>query len=254
MSRIGPRPGDGIAARMSNGYGDGFVVKYRDTTHIDITSGIYDVNGKLITLSADAINIEVTGIPSVFDIIYHYINYSASGPTSPVFYNAPDEPVFDPVRDGWYHPTNTNNRMCGVTKTPAGSSTLIMFATSGNGSLISVEYPIGILPAMATGFVPDNNWKTPINDGDVVTSVCSQKIRLKISNSRSGDIVRLWASTKEIADIYTNANAQFEDIGYHANSTVFEIDLGDSSQVRIAGNAGADNALALLCLGETYRR
>lgn len=240
------------------GRADGFVTKYADPTHVNITAGIYDVAGKKISLSADA-NYLFTSLPSGFDIIYIYLNRSASGPTSPSFYNTIVEPVLNPILRGWYHPTNTSDRLVGVVRSPAASATIEYFAMEAI-SQNYLECDFGRKEQLATDLSPDGTWQTPNTaEFSTVCPVNAVSYKITMDNGDDSDTTGLYCANSEMAAVNTAiSHGQFEQFNYSVNTsttvTTCFLALGASRNIKIAGNDDDLNTLGAWFRGFGYAR
>lgn len=240
----------------SAGHQAGFVVKYKTATFVTITGGSYESDGSIFTLSNE-VNQEVSSLASGFDHHYIYLDKSASlaTPAAPTFYDETTEPVFDIARNGYYHPTNTKDRLVGEMPSTDGAATLIAGEAIQEGNLISLETAFGRMPNMATNFVTDGAYKTPTNDGSVVTPVNAKNIRFRMQGGEVTAGSSSFASTSEFAAIETNpTNAQVVQELWRFFFTINSMNLGASRNIKIAGAVSDGNFLTCDCVGYKYAR
>jgi hypothetical protein len=240
---------------LIRGTADGFAVKYEDSTHVDITAGIYEGNGKLYTLSS-AHNHLMTTLVSAFDHHYIYIDDSASTPPAPTFYDSTSEPVLSVVKNGWYHPTNTDDRMVGGHPSSDGAATLIESAVTGKGKEITLEVGRDILPSMASAMNPTGVWQQPNGtESDVLTPVNAVSLRFYLFNTNDKANISLYIGAREISTLAGALTyAQYLHGGYSRGIIMDWINLGAGRKVSIAGNDVADNALEGDVIGWKYTR
>lgn len=237
-----------LGGGITKGYADGFMAKYNDSTHVDIAAGIYETGGKIITLAADA-NYLLTSIPLGFDWIYIYLDKSASTSTSPSFYNGTDEPVFSPAKRGWYHPTNTEDRLV----SPVATSTIKYFDTVKKRNLIRQIYG-STFPAMSANLIPDTAWDSPsLIDGDVITPVNAKEMAFRMVNS--GGTLQLFAASKE----YGDQHPALADAAFWTQQQGFcrlqdWLMLSNSRKIYLAGVFGDNNFLNITCQGVGFER
>lgn len=253
MGIVGPGRGG-----ITKGYADGFVAKYDDSTHVDITAGIYEVDGKIITLAADA-NYVLTSIPAGFDWIYIYLNKSASTSLSPSFYNGTDEPVFNPTKRGWYHPTNTSDRLVAAVFTPDSGVIIAPYSVIEAGNkLRRTHFSITATAefAIATNMNPDGTWQTPnMRESSVILPINAVQALFRIGNQDSiGALVSVAVTNSEIAALESSpARGEQLFLSTTGNATLTnEISLGDSRNVKVFGNPDDDNFLSAWLGGCTY--
>ena len=146
---------------IPKGYQSEVLVKYKDTTHYDITAGLYEVDGLEIEISADIADILVTSPPAGFDFIYVYANKSLSGASTLVSYNDTAEPVKNLSKKGWYHPTNTSDRILGVLHSPAAGATIAYSKSFPTKSGVKSEINSDPDFKLADAMIPNGAWQTP---------------------------------------------------------------------------------------------
>lgn len=237
------------------GYATGFAVEYNTATSISVKSGFYESDGVFFNLTADAVH-NMTSLVSAFDHHYIYLDKSASVSSIPIFYDETTEPVFDAVRNGWYHPTNAGDRLVGTMPSTVGAATLIPFLIRQSQSEIILETTRGEFPIMASLQSPTGIWADPnTNNGSVVTPVNATAIRFTLSNSDIGAAVIVYAGAAELSPLGGGLGpSHYANGGFNSVGTVAAMNLGTSRDVRLSGSGDDDNALAMDCMGYAYRR
>ena len=247
----------GGAAASTLGSVDGFEVKYKDSTHIDITAGIFESDGLTTVLSANEEDVLVTSIPAGFDSIYFYLDKSASTSTSQVFYNDTDEPVFDPVRRGNYHPTNTEDRCFGDVFTPAAGATILPFSSASSRNKVRVQLSSrasGDLD-LAVNLSPTGAYQSVTTESSAILPVYASEILVSLVNSEGAGLVTLSMSTQEYAAADSNiVNAQTLAQGPTLLEIADWLSLDASRNIKIRGKASNDNALSAYVYGYGYSR
>ncbi len=229
-------------------YADGFVVKYDTTTSISITSGEMAANGKVYNLSADTTH-TMTSLASAFDMHYIYIDDSASTVPDAFIIDSTDEPVFSDSKRGFY---NGDDKCIGAVASTDGASTLITFTTLVvSPNYIKYNLARTELPFMAASMNPNGSWQTPnMNDGSVVTPVNAISITGTIGNTDSGTLIVTNITNFEFAAIETViGDGQNINGGFDFMSSMFDITLGPSRNIKVGGSDNDDNALSVLCTG-----
>lgn len=241
------------------GYQQGFVPKYNATTSFKITAGSYEADGDLFSLAADHIH-TMTSLAAGFDHHYTYLDKSASSPAVPVFYDETTEAVENIVKNGWYHPVNTEDRLVISLYSPGdGTSTLKPFNAVVEGKSILIMSGLEIFPRMANLQNPTGSVETPnMNDGSVVTPVNADKILINMNSRRAGNIAQIGASTAEYGAVGAAerlvVNSQFYYLDGETAYGNFWLNLGASNNILIGGGFSDDNFLACLFAGNRQRR
>lgn len=252
MSFMGPNK---LTLAELAGHADGFAVKYNTSTSVKIESGFYESDGVFFSLTADAVH-NMTSLASAFDHHYIYLDKIASVFSTPVFYDETTEPAFDPVKNGWYHPTNIEDRLVGTMPSTVGAATLSPSLIRQSQNEIILETTRGIFPLMASLMNPTGVWQDPnTNNGSVVTPVNATAIRFALSNSDIGAAVTVYAGAAELSPLGGSLGpSHYINGGYNSVGTVATMDLGYSRDVRLSGSGDDDNNLKLDCMGYIYRR
>lgn len=246
------------------GYANGFTVKRNDFTEALITYGQFEADGVDYTLAVDATH-TMTSLLTAFDHHYLYLDKSLSTPTVPVFYDELTEPVKNMIKNGWYHPTDTEDRLVGTLSSVLGDTTVTVSVIIGRANSITVEIRRGVFPAMASAMNPTDIWQdlTPqINGGDppgingsIVVPVNATRLRFDLVNTDVGDNISLFISASEIAPLGGGTSiVQAGFFGFNREAQIAWINLGISRNVRIAGANGNENNLSLACAGYEYER
>jgi hypothetical protein len=255
-------PGGGVT--ITKGQADGFLVKYKDSTHIDITAGIFETDGKVITLSANAEDILVSTIPAGFDLIYIYVDESESTASSAVFYDDLTEPNDDLTKRGWYHPANTSDRVVGVVPSYSEAAEISPFFVVDMGRHIRQTLgprdsgdinPITDL-IIARNMSPTGVYQaTNDRESSVVCPVNAGELLIELTNTDAITLVSLYVSNAEYAAAQTTlTKAMAEEFAYERATLREWLALGSSRNIRIGGDNNDDNLLTALVFGYGYKR
>lgn len=255
MSRMGPPGGGAVVASAVQGFQSGFVVKYKTSTDVTVTSGFFETDGSTFQLAADATHV-MTSLASGFDHHYIYLEKSASTIPAPVFYDETVEPVFNPVKNGWYHPSNVQDRLVGTMPSTVGAATLLNVLVHSVGNGIMLDAGQNDFPLMADLMDPSNLWQSPnINNGSIVTPANATGLRFYIFNNDAAAGISLFLTATELATLGGSIlNAQFKELAYDVGGTTDFINLGASRNVYLTGQDDDENKLGLKCVGYIYKR
>lgn len=256
MSRMGPiYPGDVASIIMSKGYAAGFAPKYKTSTSVDITAGVYEVDRTFFSLAA-AHTHNMTSLGASFDLHYVYLNKSASlaTPFAPVFYNTTSEPVLSVAKSGWYHPTNTEDRL--ILTLPAESSALYKFVSQGDGNSVKLSFQDQTFPWSALLMIPAGVFQAPtLNAMSALVPVNAKSVKIKLSDTNSGGPVSIYAGSEELCPASAPVSAaQMIEVGWDRRISTQWLVLGSSRNVNLAGSLATDNALSMLPLGYEFER
>ena len=234
---------------LNKGDGDGFVIKYDTTTRVIISSGIYEVSGSLFTLAANDTHL-LTSLVSAFDYHYIYLDKSAGSPSIPVFYDETTEPDFDPVKNGHYHPTNTQDRVVGQVKSPSGSAIIDYFDDFGErGSYIRTTI---VKETSALLQDPDGSFDIPnVTETGNLVPVNAVSIWAETGN---GGLGNLFVSLTTVEKLLVNSSAI---VTFGANGVLSAqawLALGISRNLRILGPDANANNMFLQVLGYGFNR
>jgi len=250
-------PEDAFSLAQIPGYEAGFNIGYNNTTGIKINGGAYEVDGEIFSLAAAAAH-TMTSLAAGYDLHYIYVDKSGGTPTTPVFYDTTTEPAaFDEIRRGYYHPTNTADRMVAVVPSTIGAATIDYFDILDMGGGMTKFFTArSSVPMLASLLNPSGGWQVPnLRESSTVLPVNAVGIGLQLSNTNVPGSVALYGASKEWADSHTNpSEAPMIEWGYNNLSVVSWIALAASRNVRIAGFNAADNNLGAWVSGIEWRR
>ncbi len=251
--KIGNPVGGGSSALLEKGVANGFVVKFDNAARVIITSGTFEANGKIYTLSADTTH-TLTSLAMGLDFHYIYVDDSASTAPTPVFIDSITEPVYDAARLGWY---NGDDRMVGTVISAAGASEVYFFDTTDyGGKLIRAtltDFLNNFILALNTN--PNGVWQTPSTESDVFVPVNAVEIGVWLQNSDVSANVRVNWLNNEAAAIFTSIFDSAQGTAQFALTIqAFWGPLGVSRQIKIGGVDDDDNNFSAFVLGFSYSR
>jgi len=238
---------------LLKGTADGFVVKFANTTQVTITAGIYEVDGTLFNLNAD-VSHTLTGLTAgALDYHYIYLDKSASTVNIPVFFNETTEAVENLVKNGWYHPTNTEDRLVGVIEKISGVANIQYFDTLITDNKVirklSISHTLGLNQS------PTGAWQSttsPLSDFVPVNAV---EAAIRVFSANVGSVARVSWRMNEGAAIETNIFNAFPFLqNNEAGFTNAWGPLGASRNIQTAGGVADDNDLDTFVLGYGYTR
>jgi hypothetical protein len=248
--------GNQLATGEVMGRGDiyGFDIEYSTTTAVNITLGACEANGVFYSKSS-ATSHSMTSLAAGFDIHYIYIDHSASTSPTPVFIDSITEPSYSTTKRGWY---NGDDRCIGGIISRAGTATVDYFSVAlQSGHVVRVHYGRASTLGLAANMNPTSAWQTPNqNESSVTIPVMATAVKLWLSNTDSGGVVLLVATSSEMAavntavpdgDIYSVAGTEL---------TLNEgwVNLGASRNIKIGGANDDDNVLSAWVTGFEIQR
>jgi len=251
--------GSGFSLGRIPGYQSGFEVVYKDANNITVKAGAYECDGDIFTLAADHTHL-MSSIATGFNQYYIYLDKSASTATVPAFYHEAfvvASPVWDAARNGYYHPTDTEDRLVGLAHSTAGVAAMEYFSTTdmGGGLIRNTMRPLQY--SLASNMSPASVWQTPnTNESSVYLPVNAVEACILVGNSDlSGGTVHVSWVNSESAAVLTNMEATTTTFQSHTRAyTSLWGPLGASRNIKIACNGGADNLLLANLSGLGYRR
>lgn len=191
------------------GYITGCIVTYVSSTQITVSSGVVHVSGTMYTPATTA---SFTPSKSA-GINYVYFDKTNEGVGVNAYYaSATDIPTYSPTHAGWYHPTNTDDRMIGIFYSHNDTNTILEFITTRNGSDLIITWGRK-LDSSVTGTM--NTYNTPY-DG---TSGLSWASYIKTPRT----MTKLFGNFILRTNTTTNANV------YWADNNTFDIFFGSVS-------------------------
>jgi len=249
-SLTGPISSTGISGALLRGFADGFVVKYDTTTRVIITSGSFESDGIIYTLVGDTTH-TLTSLASGDDFHYLLLNKATSTPSVPLFLDTTTEPVFDPVRRGWYV---GDNRVVGVIFSPDASATILYFDAFGEtGNFI--KNSIGIVQVIAVGMNPDGTFQTPnVAESSVFVPVNGVEALIAVSNTDANSSVFISIANNEAVAVVGGAGNQFTTAAVGITVMQYWIALGASRNVKLSGSDSDENNLSAQVKGYGYTR
>ena len=238
---------------LLKGSGDGFVVFYDTTTRVIITAGVYEVDGILFNLAADTtLNLSLT---SAVGIIFHYIylDKSLSTENVPVFFNTTAAAVRNTLKNGYYHPTSTEDRLVGVVEKISNSATIRYFDTEVMSNKLIRQ--ISSRHTLVVNRVPNGIWQDPPNaaSGQVPVNAIEAAIHV-FSSDVAANCQAAWRMNEgtviETAIVNSPTFIQNFDVG----TTNFWGPLGPSRNIKMGAAANDDATLSAFLMGYGYTR
>jgi len=234
-----------------------------NTASISVGEGV--CKDKYFRLTAAA-SVSVTGIPSTNDIMFAYMDYSASTfPSTLSFYATTNDPVWVTSQAGYYAATSTYDRLIGQMITTNGVTTLEQSINTDGAQILtntptlwvsSSPHYTGI--ALAQNFNPSGVLVAPTISSSTYLSIAARSAKFQLSSDggpTSGTIGKGW-SAMSLADCAAagTSNFLFTAMSVTKTENVLWLELGSSRNVLISGEDDDYNSLGLGLLGWRIQR
>lgn len=205
-------------------------VTYKDSDEITVKTGFGECNGEFWEITSDTdVDLSST-LPGGEDIIYIYIDDSASSYPTPTIIGEPNEPSWSDTTQGWYF---GDDRCIGAVWSPSSGATITGFLAYEDGKIHHTD----ITKQIGTNMEPDSTWQdTTLACSDYVpvnaTHVRVQAGGYDFSPSKTTAVVKI--RPKELT--YDPVNG----IGYGTVWVKDWIPLGASRDIEVYGQDDDD--------------
>jgi len=243
----------------------GFWPTYIDTNTITISRGTISANGTEYR-SESIITQDVSGLPNLTNIVYGYLDDSASSSTTNItVYTSTNHPTYVNALAGYYCSSSTADRV--IFAIPYTNSAIAGFICSDTGDLV-VRYDQPY--ACATNLNPTGGWQIPdLNEASTFLPINASHVYLAMSGDESvQQQLLLAATTFEMTNTFAEAGVPWLPSGanytFNQGATLMMagssdtgsgipmsgwMQLGASRNVRIAGENDDENDLGCSVAG-----
>jgi hypothetical protein len=223
------------------------IVDYEDTTNVSISAGIFEVDGLIIIKTTATNGVALTSLAAGYDMHYIYADKSASSSSTLTVYDETTEPVKNETKRGWYHPTNTSDRLLGEVKSPAGSAIIAPFDRISYGA---VTRTFQEQENFALDMDPDGTWQTPnISELSALIPVNSIEAFIRLQGRRNNSFsVPIWLNNEVISIMSGHTTSPFYQPFYTSTfagaGSLLWGKLGASRNVKVFDLDDSANALS----------
>ena len=208
---------------------------YLTTTSVRLSPGSVEANGKKYQTDSPVDHVLTLASPFAFYYIYLDVSESSSG--NIVVYDSVSEPVKDLIRKGWYHPSNTEDRLLELAPSKDASTTMEYFSNFQVGdNQVRSEINSNAFQ-IALNMTPSGAWQTPSEqESGYYTPVNAVAVMVKMFNTDPTTVLKMSWKNNEAAAVNTDIyEAMTRLTGYDEATFSAWGPLGASRNIKVGG-------------------